>query len=121
MNKFLVVDDFIGMRNMLKLILKNAGYEVIGEAEDGVEAIEKFKKLSPDFVTLDITMPKKNGIETLKELMKINNDVKVIIVSAISEKNLVLEAIELGAKHYILKPLKPEKVMSVIEEVISFS
>ena len=93
-NKVLIVDDAAFMRMMIKDILTKNGYEVVGEANDGADAIEKYKELSPDLVTMDITMPEMDGIAALKEIKKINGDAKVIMCSAMGQQAMVIDAIQ---------------------------
>ena len=107
MKKVLVVDDALFMRGSLRRILEEEGHKVI-EAGNGLEAIQKYKESKPDLVTMDITMPKMNGIDALKEIMEINNDAKVLMVSAQGQKSLVIQAIQLGAKGFVVKPFKEE-------------
>ncbi|MDN5303183.1 MAG: two-component system, chemotaxis family, chemotaxis protein CheY [Fusobacteriaceae bacterium] len=120
MYTFLIVDDFDGMRDRLRVILEEVGHKVVGEAINGKEAVEKYKALKPDFVTLDITMPDVDGLEALEKIIEYDENAKIIMVSAISEKNLVLQAIDKGARHYILKPLKAKRVKEIIDEVIEY-
>ena len=109
-NKVMIVDDMLFMRVSLKKILEDLGFEVVAEAENGEDAIIKYKKYLPDIVTLDITMPVMNGIEALGEIKKINPDVKAIMISAMGQQPNVLKAIKMGAKGFIVKPFKPEKI-----------
>ena len=102
--RVLIVDDSNVMRNMVGQILKSEKYEICGEAGDGVEAIELFNKIKPDVMTLDINMPKKNGIEVLKEIMESNPEARIVMLTSEGQKSSVVEAIALGAKDYIVKP-----------------
>jgi two-component system chemotaxis response regulator CheY len=111
----LIVDDAIFMRSMLKDIIETAGFEVIGEAGDGFEAVDLYDKLNPNIVTLDITMPKCDGIECLKKLKEVDPDCYVIMISALSQKDKVLESVKLGAKDFIVKPFTEENVVSTIQ------
>ncbi len=112
--KVLVVDDSTVMRNMVSQILKSEKYEVCGEAGDGVEAIDLFKKLKPDVMTLDINMPKKNGIDTLKEILEGNPKARIVMLTSEGQKSTVVGAIAMGAKDYIVKP--PDR-KNVLEKV----
>ena len=118
MKKILIVDDAAFMRMMLKDILTKSGFEVCGEADNGVEAIQQYKNLKPDLVTLDITMPQKDGLEALKEIRNIDKDAKVIMCSAMGQQGMVLEAIQNGAIDFIVKPFKVERVLEAISKVI---
>ncbi|MEO0169464.1 MAG: response regulator, partial [candidate division WOR-3 bacterium] len=97
--------------------LEDAGFEVVGEADNGEKAIEVFKEVNPDIVTLDVVMPDKSGIEVLKEILKIKPDVKVIIVSAMGQTDMITEALNLGAKDYVVKPFQPHTLVEVIKRV----
>ncbi|BDU49503.1 response regulator [Haliovirga abyssi] len=109
-NKVLIVDDMLFMRVTLKKMLEEVGFEVVAEAENGEDGIAKYKKFLPDIVTLDITMPEMNGIEALEEIKKINPDVKVVMISAMGQQPNVIKAVKLGAKGFIVKPFKIEKI-----------
>ncbi|MGF7535560.1 response regulator [Bacillus mexicanus] len=114
--KVLIVDDTAFMRKMLGDILKKNGFEVVGEAVNGVDAVEKYQELNPDYVTMDITMPEKNGIEALSDILAINPDAVVIMCSAMGQQNMVQQAIETGAKEFIIKPFKPDRVLEVFSK-----
>ncbi|MRH42270.1 response regulator [Aquibacillus halophilus] len=117
-NKILIVDDAAFMRMMIKDILSKNGFEVVGEAQDGVQAVEKFKELSPDLVTMDITMPEMDGITALKEIKKLNADAKIIMCSAMGQQAMVIDAIQAGAKDFIVKPFQSERVIEAIQKVL---
>ncbi|AWC32312.1 response regulator [Bacillus cytotoxicus] len=117
-HKILVVDDAMFMRTMIKNLLKsNPEFEIIGEAENGVEAIQKYKELQPDIVTLDITMPEMDGLEALKEIIKIDANAKVVICSAMGQQGMVLDAIKGGAKDFIVKPFQADRVIEALTKV----
>lgn len=116
--KILITDDAAFMRMMLKDILKRGGYEVVGEASNGNEAISLYKDLKPDLVTLDITMPEKDGISALKEIMKIDNNAKCIMCSAMGQQAMVIESIQSGAKDFIVKPFQANRVLDSINKVL---
>ena len=118
MKKILLVDDSSFMRMMLKDILK-IKYEIAGEAANGKEAIEMYKKLKPDLMTIDMIMPQLNGIDALKEIVKADPKAKIVMVSAMGQEILVEEAISSGAKAFIIKPFQPEKVMEIVDKVIA--
>lgn len=117
MKRVLIVDDAIFMRKSLKMILERHGFEVAGEAENGLVGIQKYKQLKPDVVTLDITMPVMDGITALKEIKSIDSDAKVIIVSAMGQEPYIKEAVMNGAKSFIVKPFNDEHVLKVINTV----
>lgn len=116
MKKILIVDDAAFMRLSLKNILQNNGFEVVGEAQDGIEAVELYLKFKPDIVTMDITMPKMEGIEALENIIKIDADATVIMVSAIGQESKVKKAILAGAKGFIVKPFKEETLIKSISK-----
>jgi len=116
--KILVVDDSVFIQKLLTRMIKSAGYELAASAEDGLQAIENFKALSPDLVTMDITMPNMNGIQAIEELMQIDPNAKIIVASSIGHEEIVKEAIGKGAKHYIVKPLQVERTLRVIKNVL---
>ena len=118
MARFLVVDDSTVMRKNIKNILEAAGHEVVSEAADGRDVLPAYVNTKPDFVTMDISMPVTDGIEALKTLVKNFPDAKVIMVSALGQKARVLEAIKLGAKSYIVKPIETDKFIEVIKKLI---
>ena len=121
MHRVLVVDDALFMRRMLSDILKKEGFEVVGEAENGKDAIEKYKALKPDLVTMDIVMPKMeevDGIAAVKEIVRIDAQAKIIIISAMGQHALVVEAIQAGAKDFIVKPFQPSRVAEAIKRVL---
>lgn len=118
MARVLVVDDAAFMRMMLKDILTKAGHEVIGEAANGVEAVEKYKELKPDVVTMDITMPEMNGIDAIKEIKKFDPNATVIVCSAMGQQAMVIEAIQAGAKDFIVKPFQASRVIEAVQKVL---
>ena len=118
MASVLVVDDAAFMRMRIKQMLEANGHSMVGEAMDGVEAIEKFAELKPDVVILDITMPGMNGIEALKRIKVLNKDAKIIICSAMGYQELIAKAIEEGAKEFIVKPFEAEQLMAAIDKVV---
>ena len=116
--KVLIVDDAAFMRMMIKDILNKNGFDVVGEAEDGVQAIEKYKELTPDLVTMDITMPEMDGIAALKEIKKINPNSTVIMCSAMGQQAMVIDAIQAGAKDFIVKPFQADRVLEAINKAL---
>lgn len=107
------------MRMMIKDILVKNGFEVVGEAQDGVEAVEKYAELKPDLVTLDITMPEKDGLTALKEILSSDSDAKVIMCSAMGQQSMVIDAIQAGAKDFIVKPFQADRVLEAINKVLN--
>lgn len=118
-NGILIVDDASFMRMMIKDILTKNNYEVAGEAENGVQAVEKYKELNPKLVIMDITMPEMNGIEAVKEIKKINNDALIIMCSAMGQQTMVIEAIQAGAKDFIVKPFQADRVIEAVTKALS--
>ena len=118
MKKVLVADDAAFMRLSLTKLLTNNGFEVVGEAENGSVAIEKYKQLKPDIVTMDITMPVLTGIEALKSIIEFDVNAKVVMITAMGQEKLVKETIIAGAKSFIVKPYKEENVVSVLTKVL---
>lgn len=117
MKKILVVDDAAFMRLSLKTMLEKNGFDVIGEASNGLEAIEKYKLLKPDIITMDITMPEMNGIEATKNIRKINNNAKIIMISAMGQETLIKESIINGATGFIVKPFKEDYIMKTFAKL----
>ncbi|MBM7618998.1 response regulator [Bacillus haimaensis] len=117
--RILIVDDAAFMRMMIKDILSKNGYEVVAEAADGVQAVEKYKEHHPDLVTMDITMPEMDGITALKEIKAINPNAKVIMCSAMGQQAMVIDAIQAGAKDFIVKPFQADRVIEAIHKTLS--
>jgi two-component system chemotaxis response regulator CheY len=116
--RILIVDDAAFMRMMIRDILTKNGYEVVGEAQDGIQAIERYKELHPDLVTMDITMPEMDGITALKEIRKVDANAKVIMCSAMGQQAMVIDAIQAGAKDFIVKPFQADRVIEAIKKTI---
>ncbi|MFA4647638.1 response regulator [Pyrococcus kukulkanii] len=119
MARILIVDDAAFMRMLLKKILTQAGHEIVGEASNGKEAVEKYKQLKPDLVTMDIVMPEMDGITAVKEIMKIDPNAKIIMITAVGQEAKVMEALKSGAKGYIVKPFQAQKVIEEVNRVLS--
>ncbi len=117
-NRILVVDDAAFMRMMIKDILSKNGFEVVGEAADGLQAVEKYKEVNPDLVTMDITMPEMDGITSLKEIKKIDPSAKIIMCSAMGQQAMVIDAIQAGAKDFIVKPFQADRVLEAIKKTL---
>lgn len=116
---FLVVDDAIFMRTVLKKMLTEAEYTVIGEAGNGLQAIEMAAKLKPDIVTLDITMPEMDGIAAIDKILEVSPNTKIIMCSAMGQHSKVVEAIKKGAKDFIVKPFEKTRVLQAIDNVMN--
>ena len=117
--RVLIVDDAVFMRNTLKEIFTAQGFEIGGEAANGVEAVEKYKELKPEITTMDIVMPFKNGIEATREILKEDPTATIVICSALGQESLVMEAIEAGATDFIVKPFKAENVTQVVKKAMA--
>jgi len=115
--RILIVDDALFMRVTLEKILTKEGHEVVGHAGNGLEALAAYKKLKPDLVTMDMSMPEMDGVKAVGELKKIDPDAKVIMVSAMAQEMIVKDAIIAGALDFILKPFKPEKVLESVGRI----
>jgi two-component system chemotaxis response regulator CheY len=116
--KVLVVDDAAFMRMMIKDILSKNGYDVVGEAENGLKAVEKYQELKPDLTTMDITMPEMDGITAVKEIKKIDGSAKIIMCSAMGQQAMVIEAIQSGARDFIVKPFQPDRVLEAVRKAV---
>ena len=117
MAKILVVDDAQFMRMRAVKMLTQNGYECI-EAENGVEAVDKYKSEKPDAVMLDITMPDMDGLEALKQIQKIDSNAKVTMVTAMGQQSIVMEAIKSGAKDFVVKPFDPNRVLTAVQKML---
>ncbi|RME24613.1 MAG: response regulator [Deltaproteobacteria bacterium] len=117
--RVLIVDDAVFMRNTLKEIFTGEGFEICGEASNGVEAIEKYRQLKPDLTTMDIVMPFKNGIEATREIVREDPQALIVICSALGQESLVMDAIEAGAVDFIIKPFKAERVLQVVRKALA--
>ncbi|NOZ59807.1 MAG: response regulator [Euryarchaeota archaeon] len=117
MAKILVVDDAAFMRMMLKNILGKNGHQIVGEAQNGAEGVKKYQELKPDVVTMDIIMPELNGIEAVRKIIALDPEAKIVMVSALGQEAMVKEALEAGARDFIVKPFKENKVLEVIEKL----
>ncbi|KUO69895.1 MAG: histidine kinase [Clostridia bacterium BRH_c25] len=118
MKKVLIVDDAAFMRASIRMMLEKNGFEVVGEAENGLVGIQKYKELSPDIVTMDITMPDMDGIESLKAIKEYDAKAKIIMVSAMGQEPMVMDAVVSGAKSFIVKPFKEELVVQTLNKVL---
>lgn len=114
----LVVDDAAFMRMMIKDILTKNGYNVVGEAENGAKALEKYNELKPDLVLMDITMPEVDGIQALKNIKAADSNAAIIMCSAMGQQAMVIESIQAGAKDFIVKPFQPDRVLEAVKKVV---
>lgn len=118
MAKILTVDDAAFMRKVIKDTLSKAGYTEIFEAEDGAMAVEKYNEIKPDLVLMDITMPNKDGIQALQEIKANNPAAKVVMCSAMGQEAMVVQAIQLGALDFIVKPFKPDRILQTVSKIL---
>jgi two-component system chemotaxis response regulator CheY len=114
----LVCDDAIFMRTMISDILTQAGFDIVGEAESGTQAVQKYHALKPDLVTMDIVMPDMGGIEAVREICKTDPEAKILMCSAMGQQALVVEAIQAGAKDFVVKPFQPSRVLEAVQRVL---
>lgn len=117
--RVLIVDDSVLMRRMIAETLGAAGWEVVGEAADGREAVEKYRELRPDAVTMDIVMPETNGIQALEEILKMDPNARVVVVSALNQTRMISEAIRKGAHDFIAKPFLPEQLQNTMAHCLA--
>ncbi|MGA1822030.1 MAG: response regulator [Thermoplasmatota archaeon] len=115
--RVLIVDDSVVMREMIGDILEAKGFEIAGEAKDGIEALEQYKNLFPDIVTMDIVMPKENGIEAVKKIVDYDRNAHIIVISGLDQKALVIDALSAGAKDYIIKPFESTDLLDAVRRV----
>lgn len=116
--RVLIADDASFMRQMIREIIEPEGYEVVGEATNGMEAVELYLKLQPDLVTMDIVMPKRSGIEAVRGILAEDPRAQVVMCSALGQETLVMEALHAGAKNFIVKPFKPDAVLSTLDRLL---
>lgn len=114
----MIVDDLAFIKLLLKDLIEKAGFRVVGEASDGEEAIDMYQVKKPDLVLLDITMPKMDGITALKKILALDPGAKIIMCSALGQQRLIVQAIRLGAKDFIVKPFRPDRVISSIKKAL---
>jgi two-component system chemotaxis response regulator CheY len=114
----LIVDDLTFIKMVLKDLVEKAGFRVVGEASDGEEALRLFAEKRPDIVLLDITMPKMDGLTALRKILEMDPEAKVIMCSALGQQRLILQAIQMGAKDFIVKPFRPERVIGAIKKIL---
>jgi two-component system chemotaxis response regulator CheY len=121
MARILIADDASFMRQMIREIIEPEGHEVVGEATNGIEAVDLFNELSPDLVTMDIVMPKRSGIDAVKAIIAEHPTACVVMCSALGQETLVMEALQAGARDFIVKPFKPDSVISTIAKMLEKS
>jgi len=117
--RVLVVDDAIFMRKMISDILEGNGMEIVGEADTGALAVEKYKELKPDLVTMDIIMPEMNGIDAVRTIMSNDSQAKIVMCSALGQQALVQDALAAGAKDFLIKPFNPSRVIEVVSKILN--
>lgn len=115
----LVCDDAVFMRTMLADILQQAGLTVVGEADTGAKAVDKYKELRPDLVTMDIVMPDMGGIDAVRAITSFDPDARVVMCSAMGQQALVVDAIQAGARDFVVKPFQPSRVLEAVERVLA--
>ena len=116
--RVLVVDDAAFMRMMVKDILSKNGYEVVGEAENGMKALEKYQELKPDLVTMDITMPEMDGISAVKEIKKVDPNAKIVMCSAMGQQAMVIDAIQVDARDFIVRSIQADRVLEAVRKAV---
>ena len=114
----LVCDDALFMRTMVGDILQQAGFEIVGEAQTGAEAVEKYRQLQPDLVTMDIVMPEMGGIDAVREITRSHPQARILMCSAMGQQALVIEAIQAGARDFVVKPFQPSRVLEAVQRVM---
>lgn len=119
-NKILIVDDAMLMRIMLRDIFEGSGYEVVGEADDADRALELYRETSPDLVTMDITLTTTSGIEAISRILDYDSDARIIVISALEQRKIVMEALRLGARDFIIKPFEEDRVLSSAMDVLAY-
>ena len=119
MPSVLIADDAAFMRMMIKNILTDAGYEIVGEAENGAVAVAKHRELKPDITTMDITMPEMDGLAALKEIRGQDPEARVVMCSAMGQQSMVIESIQAGARDFIVKPFQPDRVLEAIQKALA--
>jgi two-component system chemotaxis response regulator CheY len=118
MARILVADDASFMRMMIREIVENEGYEIVGEASDGIQAVEMYRELHPDIVTMDIVMPRRSGIDAVREIVELEPSACIVMCSALGQESLVSESLQAGARNFIVKPFKPESVLTTLREAL---
>ncbi len=117
-SRIVLVDDAVFMRRQLREILENGGYDVVAEGEDGSEALELYETHRPDLMTLDLVMPRMSGVEALRELRRRHPEARVVVCSSVSDQSSIFEAIGLGARDYVRKPISPERILAAVAQAL---
>ena len=117
--RIMLVDDSDFARNMLRDILSKQGYDIVGEARNGSEAVEKYNQIKPDLVTMDIAMPELNGIDALNKIMAINPEAKIIIISSANSREIVKHAVQDGALDFVVKPFPKDRLLKAIDKALA--
>jgi len=117
--RVLIVDDAVVMRMMIKGILAKSGFDVVGEAQNGVEAVEKYVELHPDLVTMDVVMPEMDGIAAVRQILAHDPSARIVMCTSMGQQALVVEAIQAGAKSFITKPFQPPKIVETLNKVLA--
>ncbi len=118
MTKVLIVDDALFMRRLIRGALEPLGFEIAGEAANGAEGVEKYREIKPDLVTMDIVMPEKDGLEALKEIRAENPDARVIMITAVDQRDSMLHAMKLGVSDFVVKPFDEDRIISAAEKAL---
>ena len=118
MSRIVIVDDVLLMRNRIRLILESMDHTVVGEADNGVDAVRLYQLKRPDLLTLDISMPEQDGMATINQILETDPEAKIIIISALEQKKLIMKALARGVKAFIVKPFQPDKVAQKVDEVL---
>ena len=119
MARVLVVDDAKFMRTLVKDALESAGHEIVGEAENGNQAVSMFKELKPELITMDITMREKDGLDASSEILKIDSTARIVMVTALGQEELLTRAIKMGVKDFVVKPFPPERLQQAVQKALS--
>ncbi|MGR3292834.1 MAG: response regulator [Candidatus Scalindua sp.] len=119
MKRVLIVDDASVVRLLIKKVLKEDDFEIVGEAANGIDALAKYKELKPDIVTMDITMPEADGIQATKDIIAFDENAKIVMLSGIDQKEILWQAIKAGAASYIVKPFENARILSTLNEVLN--
>ena len=119
MGRVMIVDDNFVMRRNIRLIVEKLGHDVVGEADDGEDVVMVYGRVNPDIITMDITMPNMNGIDAMKKIKEKYPEAKIVMISAMGQKNKVLQSINAGAEHFIVKPINEKKVSEVFNKVLN--
>jgi two-component system chemotaxis response regulator CheY len=119
MPSVLIADDAAFMRMMLKNVLAEAGFDIVGEAENGAVAVAKYRELKPDLTTMDITMPEMDGLAALREIRGQDPGARVVMCSAMGQQSMVIESIQAGARDFIVKPFQPDRVLEAVQKALA--